>query len=227
MLRAGSLPKDWEDVKWVLQYRRLLYVPEIIRSEVISYHHDNPLAGHFGIDKTQKLIGRKYYWPSLKRDVKSYIWGYDVYLTSKTVRYKPYGDLQSLSIPTHWWKDLSMDFVTGLSLSSNWKNDSYELILVIVNWLTKMVHYKPLKVTIDAPRLAKVILDVIVWHHGLPDSIVTNRGSFFIAKFWSLLYYFLGIQRRLSTAFYSQTDGQTKKQKSTMKVYFRAFVNFE
>ena len=210
VLRAGGLPEGWEEVEGVLQYRGLPYVPEIIRSEVISRHHDDPLAGHFGIDKTKELVGRKYYWPSLRRDVESYVRGCDVCLASKVVRHKPYGDLQSLPIPTHWWKDLSMDFVTGLPLSSDWKSDSYDSILVIVNQLTKMVHYEPVKVTIDVPGLAEVIIDVIVWHHSLPDSIVTDRGSLFTSKFWSSLCYFLGVKRRLSIAFHPQTDGQTK-----------------
>ena len=98
---SATLPEGWEDVEGVLQYQRLPYVPEIIRSEVISCHHDDPLAGHFGIDKTRELVGRKYYWPSLKKDFKSYVRGCDVCLASKTVRHKPYGDLQSLPVPTH------------------------------------------------------------------------------------------------------------------------------
>ena len=120
-----------------------------------------------------------------------------------------------------------MDFLTGLPILANWKGNSYDSILVIVDWLTKMVYYKPVKVMINAPRLAEVILDVVVWHHGLPDSIVTDRGSLFTSKFWSLLCYFLGIKRKLSTTFHSQTDGQTKRQNSTMEAYLRAFVNFE
>ena len=67
-----------------------------------------------------------------------------------------------------------MDFVTGLPLFSDWKNNSYNFILVIVDQFTKMVHYKPVKVTIDAPGLAEVIIDVVVCHHGLPDSIVLD-----------------------------------------------------
>ena len=117
--------------------------------------------------------------------------------------------------------------MTGLPLSADWKSDIYDSILVIVNQLTKMVYYEPVKVTIDAPGLAEVIIDVVVWHHGLPDSIVTDRGSLFTSKFWSSLCYFLGVKRKLSTAFYPQTDGQTKRQNSTMKAYFRAFVNFK
>ena len=191
---AAGLPKDWEDVEGVLQYQGLPYVPEIIRSEVISCHHDDPLAGHFGIDKTRELVGRKYYWPCLRRNVKSYIQGCDICPASKTVRHKPYGNLQSLSIPTYWWKDLSMDFVIGLPLSSDWKGNSYDLILVIVNQLTKIMYYKPIKVTIDAPGLVEVIIDVVVWHHGLPNSIVTNKGFLFTLKFWSSLCYFLRVK---------------------------------
>ena len=90
-----------------------------------------------------------------------------------------------------------------------------------------MVHYKPVKITINAPGLAEVIINMVVRHHGLPDSIVTDRGSLFTSKFWSSLCYFLGIKRRLSTAFHPQTNGQPERQNSTMEVYLQAFVNFE
>lgn len=46
-------------------------------------------------------MNQKYYWANLRKDIKFYIKRYDVYLTSKMVRYKPYGDFQSLPIPTH------------------------------------------------------------------------------------------------------------------------------
>ena len=73
-----------------------------------------------------------------------------------------------------------------------------------------MVYYKPVKVILNAPELAEVIFNVIVRYHGLLNSIVTDRGSLFNSKFWSALCYFLGIKRRLSTAFHPQTDGQTE-----------------
>ncbi len=76
-------------------------MPEIVRNEMISRHHNDPLAGHFRIDKTRELIAQKYYWPTLRRDVEAYVIGCNVCLTSKSVRYKPYGDLQSLLVPTH------------------------------------------------------------------------------------------------------------------------------
>ena len=89
-----------------------------------------------------------------------------------------------------------------------------------------MVYYKPVKITIDAPGLAEIIIDVVVRHHGLPDSIVTNRGLLFTSKYWSLLCYFFGIKRRLSISFYPQINGKIERQNRMMKAYFWAFVNF-
>ena len=117
--------------------------------------------------------------------------------------------------------------MTHLPLSADWKGDSYDSIIVIVDQLTKIMYYKLDKVTIEAPELAEVILNVVVWHHDLSDSIVTDRGFLFTLKFWSSLCYFLGIKRRLSIAFSPQTDSQTKRQNSTIEAYLRAFVNFE
>lgn len=84
----------------------------------------------------------------------------------------------------------------------------YENILVIINQLTKMVHYVLVKMTIDAPGLAKVIIDIVIKQHNLPNSIVFNKNSLFVLNFCSSLYYFFDIKHKLSTVFYPQTNGQ-------------------
>ena len=53
--------QDWEDIDGVLHHQDLPYVPEIIQTELISRHHDNLLASHFGIKKTHELVAQKYY----------------------------------------------------------------------------------------------------------------------------------------------------------------------
>ncbi len=90
-----------------------------------------------------------------------------------------------------------------------------------------MVYYEPVKVTIDAPGLAEVIIDMVVHHYGVPEFIVIDQGSLFTSKFWFLLCYFLGIKKKLSTAFHFQTNGQTERQNSMIEAYLRAFVNGE
>ena len=149
----------------------------------------------------------------------------DVCVTSKAVRHKPYGNLESLPISTHWWKNLSIDFYTSLPRSTNWESEIYNFILVIVNWLTKIVYYELVKVTINAHGIAEVIIDVVVRYHRLPDSIVSHWGSVFTFKFWSFLCYFPGIKRTLSTAFHHQIDSQTEMQNNTIEAYLRVFIN--
>ena len=84
------MKEGWEDVNKVLYFQGLPYVPKIICIELISRHHNNPLAGHLGIKKTKELIAQKYYWPILCHDVKVYVKGYGVYLALKAVRHKVY-----------------------------------------------------------------------------------------------------------------------------------------
>ncbi len=60
-LRSEGLPEGWKDIEQVLYYQGLPYVPKVIRSELLSRHHNDLLPCHFGIEKTRELIARKYY----------------------------------------------------------------------------------------------------------------------------------------------------------------------
>ena len=192
---------DYKEIDEIFYHQGLSFVPKAIWTELISRHYDNSLAGHFGIEKICELLVQKYYSPTFCHDVEAYVKGCDICLTFKAVRHKPYGDLQLLPILTHRWKDLLISFVTGLPVSINWKKESYDFILVIIDWLIKMVHCKLLKITLDVTGLAEVIMDVVVDHHGFSGLIVTHREFLFISKFWSSLCFFLSIKHRLFTAF--------------------------
>ena len=60
-IRVEKLSGNEQDSNRILHYQGLLYIPEIIKTELISRHYDNPLVGHFGIEKMKELIARKYY----------------------------------------------------------------------------------------------------------------------------------------------------------------------
>ncbi len=101
-IRKQGLKKSWEDVDRVLDWKDIFYVLRVIWTELICRHYDNVLASHFDIKKTRELIVRKYYWPMLRANIESYVKGYNMCLASKLVNHKPYGNLQSLPVPTHW-----------------------------------------------------------------------------------------------------------------------------
>ena len=83
----------YEEIKEILHHLGLPFVPKAIQMELISHHHDNLLDGHFGIEKTRKLLAQKYYWPTFRHDVEAYVKSCDVCLASKAICHKPYNDL--------------------------------------------------------------------------------------------------------------------------------------
>ena len=90
----GELQDRYKEIDGVLQYQGLPFVSEIIWIKFFSWHHNNPLVDHFGVNKIRELIGQKYYWPSLRKDIKSYIKGYDICLSLKTMSHKSYSNFQ-------------------------------------------------------------------------------------------------------------------------------------
>lgn len=130
---------------------------------------------------------------------------------SKAARHRLYGTLSFLSIPEYKWSEITLDFVVSLSPSTDWNGAVYDSILVIVDRLTKIVHYVPVTKDMDAPDLYEVLDREIFRIHGLPDSIVSDRDSLITSGYWRALMRYMTIDRRMSTAFRPQTDGQTER----------------
>nr|CAD1837485.1 unnamed protein product [Ananas comosus var. bracteatus] len=100
-----------------------------------------------------------------------------------------------------------MDFVVGLPRSTG----GHDAIWVVVDRLTKSAHILPIHTTWSGDRLAQVYLDEIVRLHGVPKSIVSDRGPRFTSHFWKSLQDALGTRLNFSTAFHPQTDGQSER----------------
>lgn len=115
-----------------------------------------------------------------------------------------------------------MDFVTGLPWS-NGNNAKW----VVVDCLTKMRHFVPCRTTTSAPDLANLFLQHIWRLHGLSQDIISDRGPQFASNFWWQLYSCLKITPRMSTAFHTETNGQTERANQTMEQYLHAFVSHQ
>jgi hypothetical protein len=111
-----------------------------------------------------------------------------------------------------------MNFVVGLPRTPK-GNDS---IWVIVDQLTKVAHFVPVKVTFGIECLAKLYIEHILRLHGAPKSIVSDRGPQFVAKFWRRFHKLMGTTLSYSTAFHPQTDGQTERVNQVLEDMLRA-----
>ena len=113
-----------------------------------------------------------------------------------------------------------MDFVVGLPKTLG----KFDSIWVIVDRLTKSAHFIPVKVTYNAEKLAKIYISEIIRLHGVPLSIISDRGTQFTYKFWKTLHAELGTRLDLSTAFHPQTDGQSERTIQVLEDMLRACV---
>ena len=121
-----------------------------------------------------------YWWDGLKKDVVDYVAKCLTCQQVKAEHQKPSEKLQPLPIPEWKWERITMDFVVGLPRSK----DGYDSIWVIVDRLTKSAHFLPVKATYS---VAKLYVKHIVCLHGVPVSIVSDRGSVFTSRFWQKL----------------------------------------
>lgn len=83
----------YQEVNRVFYNQGPLFVPKVIWTELINHHHNNPLASHFSIEKICKLLAQKYYYLTLRHNVKAYVKGCNVFLASKELPHKVYSDL--------------------------------------------------------------------------------------------------------------------------------------
>lgn len=110
-------------------------------------------------------------------------------------------------IPEWKWENIAIDFVSGFSRTGK----GFDSVWVVVDRLAKFAHFLAIKTSMSLERLAKLYIEQIVRHDGETVTIVSNRGSRFMAYFWRSLNNSLGTKLTFSIAFYSQIDGQSKR----------------
>ena len=230
-LRAGAHKlkginlSECKEVDDRVYWRELqLVVPDYqdLHLRILRSSHDAPVAGHLGRAKTYSIVARSYYWPSLRKAVARYVRNCHTCSRAKSSRFQYQGLLKPLPVPERRWKDISIDFVTGLP-----ECEGLNAILLVIDRLTKMRHIIPCSNEVDARMLAQLFIRHIWKLHGLPNTIVSDRGPQFVAQFWESLCSRLKIQAKLSTAYHPETDGQTENANAFMEQFLRTYTSYQ
>jgi len=105
-----------------------------------------------------------------------------------------------------------VDFITKLPLVAG-----KGMILVVCNKLLKMTHFMATTERISVERLVRLFRDNMWKLHGLLESIVSDREPQFAAEMIKELNNMLGIETKLLTSFYPQTDGQKERMNQELE----------
>jgi len=216
--------EDCEIIDGVLFRKGLLWVSENMHTELLQEVHDQSSISHLGNRRIIDLVQRFYYWSGHRATIRRYIRNCHACQRSKAPRDSINGLHHPLSIPQERWKDIAMDFITGLSLS-----EGYNVICTIICRLIKERHYVPCHWG-DGGISAEETVWIMLWNvyrlHDLPSSIVSNRDSQFISTMWKSLCKRLRITASLFTVYHPEIDGQSKRANQDVERGLRIYCNY-
>jgi transposase InsO family protein len=113
-----------------------------------------------------------------------------------------------------------MNFIVGLPLTAL----KFHSIWVIVDRLTKPSHFIHVHTKYRVEKYAKIYIARVLCLHGVSKTIISDRGSQFVARFWEQLHASLGTHLIHSSAYHPQTGGQTERLNQILEDMLRACV---
>ena len=169
----------------VLYYKDRVCVPDDndLRKSIFEEAHSRFFAIHLGSTKMYQYLKMSFWWSGMKRDVSEFVTKCLVCQRVKAEHQVPLGLLQPIRIPEWKWDRITIDFVVGLPLTGR-KHDS---VWVIVDRLTKLAHFVPVRANYTLDKLAELYIKEIVRLHGIPISIISDRDPRFTSRFWGKL----------------------------------------
>ena len=167
-----------------------------------------------------ELVTRNFWWPGVTKEVKQYIEEYNACQQNKNCIEQLAGKLIPNSILEKPCAYISVDFITKLPLAQE-----YDSILVVVDRLTRIVHFISTIEKTSVEELARLFRDNVQKLYGLPESIISDKGPQFAVEIIQELNRMLEIKSKLLTAFYPQIDKQTERVNQELEQYLRIFID--
>lgn len=221
-LPMKSALTDWRHQDGLLFYKDRCYVPDNaeLRRSIVQRYHDLPVMGHPGRHKTMELVRKHYWWPGMYVFIKNYVGGCATCQQMKVNTHPTVPPLMPItSHATRPFQQISVDFITDLPESNGYT----ALMVVVDHGLSKGKVFCPCTKEVDAKLTAELFHKYVYRRFGLPDTIISDRGTQFVSHFFSELHRILGVKLKRSTAYHPQTDGETERVNQELEAFLRIY----
>lgn len=205
----------------LLRYKNRIYVGQStdIRQRLLQSFHNSTFGGHSGMKVTYHKLKKIFYWPKMKKDVDRQMTECPTCQIAKPEHIHVPGLLDPLQIPEMAWTHISMDFIEGLP-----KSHGKDVILVVVDRLTKYAHFVAMSHPFDTQDVIQVFMENVYRLHGMPVAIVSDRDRIFTSELFQNVFKAMGTALRFSTSYHPQSDGQTERVNQCVEAYLRCMV---
>ena len=189
-----------------------LVIPSSLIRTVLTIAHETPMAGHMGVRRTIDRVIQTFYWPGVTSSVRKFCRECDACQKaepSSRTKKVPLGRMPIISEP---FQRVAVD-ITGPIIPSASSGNKY--ILVVIDYATRYPEAIPLR-NIEASTVAEALWNV--WtHYGVPNEVLTDRGSQFTSSLMREVYGLLGIKGLTTTPYHAQANGLVERFNATLK----------
>lgn len=190
--------------------RSQLVIPTSLRQEILIGGHDDPLAGHLGVNKTYEKLRERYYWPKMFADVQFWCLSCTHCQMKKSPKQRQTAPI--LPIPVEGAFDRgAVDCLGPFPVSDS--GNCY--IVVFSDYLT---HYPEAFTvpTIDAPTIADLLVNEILPRHGAPRTLLSDRGSNFLSRLVKEVCFLKDTKKTFTTSYHPQFDSLVERFNGTL-----------
>ena len=190
--------------------RSHVVIPASLRHDILSSCHDDATAGHLGPTKTYEKIRNRYYWHGMFKDIEHWCRTCIDCAMRKRPRNHHKAPLLPILVDGPFDR-LAMDILGPLPTT----HDGNRYIIVFSDYYTRWPEAYALP-SIEAPRIAQLLIDEILARHSAPRTLLSDRGPNFLASVVKAVCDIMNTRRTLTTAYHPQTDGLVERFNATL-----------
>lgn len=200
--------------------RLLLVIPRSRIESVLNGAHDVDTAAHLGFSRTFSIIKSRYFWPNMRSAVKKYVASCDKCQRRKARNVKAQGFIKPLPIAYNAFDVIGLDLMTKLPISES----KYNSVMVCTDNLSKFAITVPLT-NEKSETITKAFFRHVIAKFGCPVSVLTDRGANLLSPHAKEFFESFGIERKMTSSYHPQTNGQTERFNRTLAASLTHYVN--
>ena len=190
-----------------------IVVPTELRDIVLRAAHDSPLAGHMSVRKTYQRVAQNFFWPNIRKDIKSHISRCKLCITKNPMHGKHRAPIQPTDKVGRPFEKIAIDIVGPMCHTSS---EGHKYILTVIDTATRWPEAIPLR-NVTSEKVCTALLDIFS-RYGFPDIILSDNGTQFTSHITNAITRLLGITQVYSTIYRPQANGMNERWNKTLKI---------